>query len=70
MKRKIYLCPKCGRAMEFSPLSEYTFYCVDCDEDFYSFERNLIQKNTLLSLEQKYVFINTIYYKNIILCIF
>lgn len=38
MKRKIYLCPKCGRALTFSPLSEYTFYCVDCDEDFYSFE--------------------------------
>ena len=38
MKRKIYLCPKCGRAMEFSPLPKYTFYCVDCNEDFYSFE--------------------------------
>lgn len=38
MKRKIYLCPKCGRAMGFSPIPEYTFYCNDCDEDFYSFE--------------------------------
>lgn len=44
MKRKIYLCPKCGRAMEFSPLSEYTFYCVDCDENFYSFEANEMEQ--------------------------
>ena len=38
MKKKIYVCPKCGRALEFSPIPEYTFYCVDCDEDFYEFE--------------------------------
>lgn len=38
MKKKIYLCPKCERALNFSPLPEYTFYCVDCDEDFYEFE--------------------------------
>lgn len=44
MKRKIYLCPKCGRALNFSPLSEYTFYCVDCDEDFYSFEAKEVEQ--------------------------
>lgn len=38
MKRKIYLCPKCGRALNFSDNPEYTFQCFDCDEDFYEFE--------------------------------
>lgn len=38
MKRKIYLCPKCGKALNFSDNPEYTFQCLDCDEDFYSFE--------------------------------
>lgn len=38
MKKKIYVCPKCKRALNFSPLPEYTFYCEDCDEDFYEFE--------------------------------
>ena len=38
MKRKIYLCPKCGKALNFSNNPEYTFQCFDCDEDFYSFE--------------------------------
>ena len=38
MKRKIYVCPKCGRALNFSDNPEYTFQCFECDEDFYSFE--------------------------------
>ena len=38
MKRKIYACPKCGRALNFSDNPEYTFQCFDCDEDFYEFE--------------------------------
>lgn len=38
MKRKIYLCPKCGKPLSFSNNPEYTFQCWDCDEDFYSFE--------------------------------
>lgn len=38
MKKKIYVCPKCGRGLNFSNNPEYTFQCMDCDEDFYSFE--------------------------------
>ena len=38
MKKKIYACPKCGRALDFSDNPEYTFQCFDCDEDFYEFE--------------------------------
>lgn len=38
MKRKIYVCPKCGRALNFSDNPEYTFQCLDCDEDFYELE--------------------------------
>lgn len=38
MKRKIYVCPKCGKALNFSDNPEYTFQCFDCDEDFYEFE--------------------------------
>lgn len=38
MKRKIYLCPKCGKALNFSENPEYTFQCFECDEDFYAFE--------------------------------
>lgn len=38
MKKTIYVCPKCGKALNFSDNPEYTFQCFDCDEDFYSFE--------------------------------
>ena len=38
MKKKIYVCPKCGRGLNFSDNPEYTFQCFECDEDFYSFE--------------------------------
>ena len=38
MKKKIYVCPKCGKALNFSDNPEYTFQCLDCDEDFYEFE--------------------------------
>ena len=38
MKKKIYVCPKCGRALNFSDNPEYTFQCFECDEDFYMFE--------------------------------
>ena len=44
MKRKIYLCPKCGRALTFSDNPEYTFQCLDCDEDFYSFEAKEVEQ--------------------------
>lgn len=44
MKRKIYLCPKCGKALNFSDNPEYTFQCFDCDEDFYSFEAKEVEQ--------------------------
>ena len=44
MKRKIYVCPKCGRGLNFSDNSEYTFQCFECDEDFYSFEAKEIEQ--------------------------
>ncbi len=33
-------CPKCGKAMKMrvSDLKDYAYQCLDCDEDFYSFE--------------------------------
>ena len=44
MKRKICVCPKCGRALNFSDNPEYTFQCLDCDEDFYAFEAKEIEQ--------------------------
>ena len=44
MKKKIYVCPKCGKALNFSDNPEYTFQCFDCDEDFYSFEAKEIEQ--------------------------
>ena len=41
MKKKIYVCPRCGRALNFSDNPEYTFQCLDCDEDFYEFEADV-----------------------------
>lgn len=38
MKKKIYVCPKCGRALDFSDNPEYTFQCFDCDEYVYECE--------------------------------
>lgn len=38
MKKVIYLCPHCRKALNFSDNPEYTFQCFDCDEDFYEFE--------------------------------
>lgn len=47
MKKKIYLCPKCGRALNFSDNPEYTFQCFECDEDFYAFEAKEIEQPRL-----------------------
>ena len=47
MKRKIYLCPKCGKALNFSDNPEYTFQCFDCDEDFYSFEAKEMEQHRM-----------------------
>lgn len=44
MKKKIYVCPKCGRGLNFSDNPEYTFQCMDCDEDFYAFEAKEIEQ--------------------------
>lgn len=38
MKRKIYVCPNCGRALNFSEDSEYTFYCGDCGDYLHEYE--------------------------------
>lgn len=38
MKKKIYLCPNCRRALNFSDNTEYTFYCMYCDEHFHDYE--------------------------------
>jgi hypothetical protein len=38
MKKKIYVCPNCGRALNFSEDTEYTFYCVDCGDYFHEYE--------------------------------
>lgn len=38
MKKQIYVCPNCGRALNFSDDAEYTFYCVDCGENFHDYE--------------------------------
>lgn len=47
MKKKIYLCPNCGRALNFSDNPEYTFQCFDCDENFYEFEAIEKEQNKL-----------------------
>ena len=44
MKKKIYVCPKCGRALNFSDNPEYTFQCLNCDEDFYMFEAKEVEQ--------------------------
>lgn len=33
-------CPKCGKVtkMRVSDITDYAYQCLDCDEDFYSFE--------------------------------
>lgn len=47
MKKKIYVCPKCGRGLNFSDNPEYTFQCMDCDEDFYAFEAKEIEQSRM-----------------------
>ena len=54
MRKKIYVCPKCGRALNFSDNLEYTFQCMDCDEDFYTFEAKEVEQpmvNTTYKLD-------------------
>ena len=47
MKRKIYVCPKCGKALNFSDNPEYTFQCFECDEDFYAFEAKEVEQSRM-----------------------
>lgn len=44
MKKKIYVCPKCGCALNFSDNNEYTFKCIQCDEEFHSFEAKEVEQ--------------------------
>lgn len=32
------ICIKCGQQLSESQISEYSFQCSECNEDFYSFE--------------------------------
>lgn len=32
-------CFRCGTSLEKSKLKDYTYYCPQCDEDFYRFEQ-------------------------------
>ena len=41
MKKKIYLCPNCRRALNFSDNTEYTLYCMYCDEHFHDYEADI-----------------------------
>lgn len=36
--RKRRVCPHCGKPVVQSELPQYTWQCLDCDEDFYDFE--------------------------------
>ena len=38
------LCPRCGQPVIPSDNPEYTYQCLDCDEDFYAFEC-MVEKN-------------------------
>lgn len=38
MKKKIYVCPFCGRALNFSIDENYTFFCVECGSHFHEYE--------------------------------
>ena len=33
-------CRRCGSELFKSPVKDYNFYCMECDEDFYNFEIN------------------------------
>ncbi len=45
MKKKIYLCPNCRRGLTFSNNPEYTFQCLDCEEDFHDFEVDVVEQS-------------------------
>ena len=32
------VCPRCGKLLQVSELEDYSFQCLDCDEDFYGIE--------------------------------
>ena len=40
MKTK-HTCPHCGKEVIKSDSTEYTYQCLECDEDFYKFEEKL-----------------------------
>lgn len=36
-------CPRCHKMLRLSPVTDYVFYCEECDEDFYGIEVNDIR---------------------------
>ena len=38
-KKPVGICRFCGSPLYKSDLEEYTFECLNCDEDFYYFEQ-------------------------------
>ena len=38
-------CPRCGGPLYNSMIPEYTFQCLECDEDFYFIEVDTSNKN-------------------------
>ena len=47
MKKVIYLCPKCGKALNFSNDAEYTFRCSYCNEHFHDNEAIIEEQGKL-----------------------
>lgn len=47
MKKKIYVCPNCGRALNFSEDTEYTFYCGDCGDYLHEYEAKIEEQARL-----------------------
>ena len=42
---KKIVCKKCGREVVKSELKEYSYQCVECDEDLYEFETELVEES-------------------------
>lgn len=44
MKKKIYVCPKCGSALNFSSNPMYTFHCERCDMLWHNYEAKEVEQ--------------------------
>lgn len=66
MKKKIYVCPNCGRALNFSIDENYTFFCVECGSHFHEYEATMEEQTRMegvkdyTELAQAYMEINAI----------